>query len=110
MFQVIVLTTNKKKGRYNMDMGIIWIAVASIFGSAIAVGLGGVGPALAEGMAVKQTIASMAQQPDEANNLRSTLFVSLAMLESTAIYALLISMILIFSNPFWNYAISQVAK
>ena len=52
----------------------------------------------------------MAQQPDEASNLRSTLFVSLAMLESTAIYALLVAMILIFSNPFWNYAVANVAK
>lgn len=93
-----------------MDMGLVWIAVASVLGASIAVGLGGIGPALAEGGAVKQTLASMAQQPDEASNLRSTLFVSLAMLESTAIYALLVSMILIFSNPFWNYGVSQLAK
>ena len=93
-----------------MDMGLVWIAVASIFGASIAVGLGGIGPALAEGLAAKQTMASMAQQPDEASNLRSTLFVSMAMLESTAIYALLVAMILIFSNPFWNYAITNVAK
>ena len=51
----------------------------------------------------------MAQQPDEASNRRSTLFVSMAMLESCAIYALLVAMILIFSNPFWNYGVSVVA-
>ena len=92
-----------------MDMGLVWIAVASVIGAAVAVGLGGVGPSLAEGFAVKQTIAAMAQQPDEASNLRSTLFVSMAMLESCAIYSLLVAMILIFSNPFWNYAVSTVA-
>ncbi len=93
-----------------MDMGLVWIAVASIIGASVAVGLGGIGPALAEGMATKQTLASMAQQPDEASTLRSTLFVSMAMLESTAIYALLVAMILIFSNPFWNYAVSNIVR
>ena len=93
-----------------MDMGLVWIAVASVIGASFAVGLGGIAPSLAEGGAVKQTLASMAQQPDEASNLRSTLFVSLAMLESTAIYALLVAMILILSNPFWNYAVANVAK
>ncbi|MBD5405850.1 ATP synthase F0 subunit C [bacterium] len=93
-----------------MDMGLVWIAVASVLGASFAVGFGGLGPALAEGGAVKQTLASMAQQPDEASSLRSTLFVSLAMLESTAIYALLVGMILIFSNPFWNYGVAQLAK
>lgn len=93
-----------------MDMGLVWIAVSSILGASIAVGLGGIGPSLAEGMAAKQTLASMAQQPDEASNLRSTLFVSMAMLESTAIYALLVAMILIFSNPFWNYAVANIVR
>ena len=93
-----------------MDMGLVWIPVASVLGASFAVGFGGLGPALAEGGAVKQTLASMAQQPDEASSLRSTLFVSLAMLESTAIYALLVGMILIFSNPFWNYGVAQLAK
>ena len=46
-----------------------------------------------------------AQQPDEANVITRTLFVGLAMVESTAIYCLVISIILIFSNPFWNYVI-----
>ena len=37
---------------------------------------------------------------------KRTLFVGLAMIESVAIYCLVISMILIFANPFWNHAIS----
>ncbi len=93
-----------------MDMGLVWIAVASVLGASFAVGIGGLGPSLAEGNSVRQALASMAQQPDEASSIRSTLFVALAMLESTAIYALLVSMILIFSNPFWNYGVEQLAK
>ncbi|GAH52458.1 unnamed protein product, partial [marine sediment metagenome] len=47
------------------------------------------------------------QQPDEANTITRTLFVGLAMVESTAIYCLVISVILIFANPFWNYVLAQ---
>jgi F-type H+-transporting ATPase subunit c len=92
-----------------MDTSMTWIAVASIVTAGLAIAVGGITPSLAEGGAVKQALQGMAQQPDEAGNLRSTLFVCLAMLESCAIYALLIAMILIFSNPFWNYAIEHAA-
>ena len=47
----------------------------------------------------------MAQQPDESNTITRTLFVGLAMVESTAIYCFVIALILIFANPFWNYVI-----
>jgi F-type H+-transporting ATPase subunit c len=82
----------------------MWVAVASIVTAGLTLSIGCIFPSIAEGNAVKQTLQSMAQQPDEAANLRSTLFVSLAMLESCCIYSLLIAMILIFSNPFWDYA------
>jgi F-type H+-transporting ATPase subunit c len=49
----------------------------------------------------------MAQQPDEANRITRTLFVGLAMVESTAIYCFVVTMILIFANPFWDYVIQQ---
>jgi F-type H+-transporting ATPase subunit c len=35
--------------------------------------------------------------------------VGLAMIESTAIYAFVVSMILIFANPFWNHFMTQTA-
>ena len=38
-----------------------------------------------------------------------TLFVGLAMIESIAIYCFVVSMILLFANPFWNHVIAQVA-
>ncbi|MFP4031024.1 MAG: F0F1 ATP synthase subunit C, partial [Desulfococcaceae bacterium] len=50
---------------------------------------------------------AMAQQPDETNTIPRTQFVGLAMIESTAIYCFVISMILIFANPFWDYALQQ---
>jgi F-type H+-transporting ATPase subunit c len=61
------------------------------------------GPALGEGRAVAQALSSIAQQPDAAGTVTRTLFVGLAMIESTAIYCFVVTMILLFANPFWNY-------
>jgi len=84
-----------------------WIAVASIVIAGITTGFGTMAPALAEGKAVATALTSIAQQPDASPTITRTLFVGLAMIESTAIYCFVVSMILLFANPFWNHAISQ---
>ena len=83
------------------------IAVASIFTSGITIGIGVIGPALGEGRAVASALTSLAQQPDASSTITRTLFVGLAMIESTAIYCFVVSMILIFANPFWNHVIAK---
>ncbi|MBU0664684.1 MAG: F0F1 ATP synthase subunit C [Proteobacteria bacterium] len=85
-----------------------YIAVASIIIAGITTSFGCMGPALAEGRAVSTALTSLAQQPDASTTITRTLFVGLAMIESTAIYCFVVSMILIFANPFWNHVISQV--
>jgi F-type H+-transporting ATPase subunit c len=89
------------------------VAIASIVTAGITIAIGSVGPALGEGRALAQALQSIAQQPDEANTITRTLFVGLAMVESTAIYCFVVSMILIFANPFWvglADKMSEVAK
>ena len=85
------------------------IAVASIVIAGITISLGSIGPALAEGRAVATALTSLAQQPDASATITRTLFVGLAMIESTAIYCFVVSMILIFANPVWNHVIAQTA-
>ncbi|MEO5718460.1 MAG: F0F1 ATP synthase subunit C [Chthoniobacterales bacterium] len=85
------------------------IAVASIVTAGVTTGFGTMGPALAEGRSVAIALTSLAQQPDASATITRTLFVGLAMIESTAIYCFVVSMILIFANPFWNYIIAQAA-
>ncbi len=85
------------------------IAVASIITAGITTGFGCMGPAFAEGRAVATALTSLAQQPDAAPTITRTLFVGLAMIESTAIYCFVVSMILIFANPFWNHVITGAA-
>jgi F-type H+-transporting ATPase subunit c len=81
------------------------IGMTSIVVAGLTIAIGSVAPALGEGKAVAQALNSIAQQPDEANTISRTLFVGLAMIESTAIYCFVVSMILLFANPFWNYVI-----
>jgi F-type H+-transporting ATPase subunit c len=85
------------------------IAVASLVTAGLATSIGCVAPALAEGRSVATALSSLAQQPDASATITRTLFVGLAMIESTAIYCFVVSMILIFANPFWNHVIAQVA-
>lgn len=84
-------------------MGLI--AVASIFTAGLTVSFGAIGPALGEGRAAAAALTAIAQQPDAASTLSRTLFVSLAMIESTAIYCFVVAMIVLFANPFWEQAL-----
>jgi F-type H+-transporting ATPase subunit c len=78
------------------------IGMISIVTAGLTIAIGSIAPALGEGRALQQALSSIAQQPDEAGTITRTLFVGLAMVESTAIYCFVVSMILIFANPFWN--------
>jgi len=81
--------------------------LVSIFTAGFTVAISGIGPALGEGRSVSQALSAIAQQPDASPTITRTLFVGVAMVESTAIYGLVMGLILVFANPFWNYAISQ---
>ena len=88
---------------------LTFIAMTSIIMAGLTTGFGTLAPALAEGRAVAAAMSSLAQQPDASTTITRTLFVGLAMIESTAIYCFVVSMILLFANPFWNYGLAQLA-
>ncbi len=83
------------------------VGMISILTAGLTIAIGSIAPALGEGRAVSQALTSLAQQPDEANTITRTLFVGLAFIESVAIYCFVVSLILIFANPFWNYVVSK---
>jgi len=86
------------------------IAVASIICAGVTTGFGTMAPSLAEGKAVATALSALAQQPDASATITRTLFVGLAMIESCAIYCFVLSMILIFANPFWNHFLQAAGK
>jgi len=77
-----------------------WISLVSILGAAMAVSFGAIGPALAEGRAVAAAMDAIARQPEASNTISRTLFVGLAMIETMAIYCLVVALLLLFANPF----------
>ena len=76
------------------------IQAISIICSAIAVSVGSIAPALAEGRSVAAALDAIARQPEAAGTISRTLFVGLAMIETMAIYCLVIALLLLYANPF----------
>jgi len=76
------------------------VEVVSIVAAAFAVSFGAIGPAIAEGRAVAAAMDAIARQPDSAGTVSRTLFVGLAMIETMAIYCLVVALMLLFANPY----------
>ena len=83
------------------------IAAVSIVMAALATAIGAFGAALGESRVGAAALDALARQPDEGAAITRHLFVTLAMVESTAIYCFVIALILIFANPFWNYFLTK---
>lgn len=90
----------------NMDQATM-LGIASVVTAGITIAIGAIGPALGQGRALAQALQAMAQQPDESDAISRTLFVGMALVESTAIYCFVVAMILIFFNPFWELLSTQ---
>jgi F-type H+-transporting ATPase subunit c len=76
------------------------VQMLSIIGAVVAVAVGSISPALAEGRAIAAAMEGIARQPEAAGSLARTLFVGLAMIETMAIYCLVVALLLLFANPF----------
>ena len=75
----------------------------ALAGCAIGAGcalIAGIGPGIGEGYAVGKTIESIARQPEAKGDCTRTMFIGVAMAESTGIYAFVVALILMFANPF----------
>ncbi len=83
---------------WQLEPGTIVTLITIMFAVAGIV-LGSVIPALMEGKAVQKALEGITRQPDAASDLRTTLLISMALLESTAIYSLLVVLILLYGNP-----------
>jgi F-type H+-transporting ATPase subunit c len=75
--------------------------VAAIFGIAIGVSL----PAVAMGWSISRAMDALSRQPEAERSVTRTLFIGLAMIESLAIYVLVIVLIVLFRNPLLEYLI-----
>ena len=79
-----------------MDMPTAIFAAARAFSAAMCMGIGSIAPALGEGNAVSKALEGMARQPEAASDLRTNMILGCAITESTGIYSLVISLLLLF--------------
>lgn len=82
-----------------------WFTTASTVAAALAVALGVFFPALAMGRAISQALDALARQPEAEKAITRTLFIGLAMIESLAIYVLVVVLIILFRNPLLEYLV-----
>lgn len=83
------------------------LVIASTVGALLAMALGAMLPALAMGRAITQALDAIARQPESERAITRTLFIGLAMIESLAIYVLVVVLIILFRNPLLEYLLKQ---
>lgn len=77
----------------------VLITFLTVIISGIGIVLGTLVPTLMQGRAVVKALDGIARQPEAANDIRTTLLIAMALLESAGIYVLLVILILLFANP-----------
>jgi F-type H+-transporting ATPase subunit c len=78
----------------------LWFAIVCMIVAGLTTAIGSIGPAFGQSRAVDRALDAIARQPDASDRISRTLFVGLAMIESLAIYSLVISLIILLANPF----------
>ena len=73
------------------------VLLGKALGAGLCMGIGAIGPALGEGNAVGKALEGMARQPEAAGNLRTNMILGCAITETTGIYSLLISFLILFA-------------
>jgi len=87
--------------------GIDWFVILSTVAAVLGIALGVLGPGLAMGRAISSALEALSRQPEAERSLMRTLFIGLAMIESLAIYCLVIVLIVLFRNPLLEYLLKQ---
>ena len=84
---------------------ISWITLATTVAASLGIAIGVSFPAIAMGRAISKALDALARQPEAERSILRTLFIGLAMIESLAIYVLVIVLIVLFRNPLLEYII-----
>lgn len=84
-----------------------WFTIASTLAALFAIAVGIIFPALAMGRAISSALDALSRQPEAEKSIMRTLFIGLAMIESLAIYVLVIVLIVLFRNPLLEYIVGK---
>ena len=81
----------------NAELAHAILKTGCAIGAGLCMGIGAIGPGIGEGNAVGKALEGMARQPEAAGTLRSTMIMGCAIAETTGIYSLLISFLILFA-------------
>lgn len=85
---------------------ITWVILVSTVAATIGISVGVLLPAFAMGKAISSALEALSRQPEAERSIMRTLFIGLAMIESLAIYVLVIVLIVLFRNPLLEYLVN----
>ena len=81
-----------------MEFNAYFLKAMCAISAGLCMGIGAIGPAIGEGNAVGKALEGMARQPEAAGNLRTNMILGCAITETTGIYSLLISFLILFAT------------
>ena len=81
-----------------MEYNVYFLKAMCALGAGLCMGIGAIGPAIGEGNAVGKALEGMARQPETAGTLRTNMILGCAITETTGIYSLLISFLILFAT------------
>jgi F-type H+-transporting ATPase subunit c len=79
-----------------MDMNIAYIKIAAYIGAAFVMGIGTIGPAIGQGKIAAKACENIGKFPESAANIRTTMLLGMGIVETSAIYAFIIALFLLF--------------
>ena len=81
-----------------------------VMAAAVGMGLGSFGTGIGQGMAISKAVEGVARNPGASGKIMTVMLVGLAMIESLAIYCLVVAMIILFANPFTDTVVQLLSK
>ena len=76
------------------------IIAASVIGAGLAVGLAAIAAGVGDGAVTSKAIEGMARQPEAKGTIMLNMLISVGLIESIPIIAVVIAIVLVFANPF----------
>jgi F-type H+-transporting ATPase subunit c len=73
------------------------VEAAKYIAAGLAIGLGAIGPGIGEGLAASKALEAIGRNPEASGRITPLMFVAMAITESTAIYALVVTLIILFA-------------
>jgi F-type H+-transporting ATPase subunit c len=81
-----------------------------VMAAAVGMGLGSFGTGIGQGIAISRAVEGVARNPGASGKIMTVMLVGLAMIESLAIYCLVVAMIILFANPFTDTVVQMLSK